>query len=214
MKGNQLPKTEAEWEWGKRYRVWDANRKVFLYPENWVEPELRLPSRFRVSLDEVAALICAKCDADAKRKGARRPAHQRGVRALLIGKSRESALVAAQILARDFGLDLYRIDLSSAVNKYIGETEKNLSRAFDAAEEANALLFFDEADALFGKRAEVKDSHDRYAKIEINYFLQQSEEYAGIAILAIDNRTKIDKKFSRRFQFVLRVPARRKARRK
>ena len=92
--------------------------------------------------------------------------------------------MAAEVLASDLGLDLYRIDLSGVVSKYIGETEKNLRRIFDAAEASGAILFFDEADALFGKRTEVKDSHDRYANIEINYLLQRMEDYHGLAILA------------------------------
>ena len=100
------------------------------------------------------------------------------------------------------------------ISKYIGETEKNLRRVFNAARKSRAVLFFDEADALFGKRTEVHDSHDRYANIEINYLLQRIEEYAGVAILATDKRTKIDNALSRRFDFVIRVPPRRKPRRK
>jgi len=100
------------------------------------------------------------------------------------------------------------------ISKYIGETEKNLRRVFNAARKSRAVLFFDEAGALFGKRTEVHDSHDRYANIEINYLLQRIEEYAGVAILATDKRTKIDNALSRRFDFVIRVPPRRKPRRK
>ena len=124
------------------------------------------------------------------------------------------ALVAAQTLARDLGKKLYRVDLGAVISKYIGETEKNLRRVFNAARKSRAVLFFDEADALFGKRTEVHDSHDRYANIEINYLLQRIEEYAGVAILATDKRTKIDNALSRRFDFVIRVPPRRKPRRK
>ena len=91
--------------------------------------------------------------------------------------------MAAEVLASELGLDLYRIDLSPVVSKYIGETEKNLRRVFDAAEEGGAVLLFDEADALFGKRSEVKDSHDRYANIEVSYLLQRMEAYRGLAIL-------------------------------
>jgi SpoVK/Ycf46/Vps4 family AAA+-type ATPase len=212
--GKQLRKTEAEWEWRKRYRVWDANRKIFLYPENWIEPELRLPTRFRVSLGEVVAFICTECGAETKRTRTRKPARTKGVRVLLIGKNRMGALVAAHTLARDLGKDLYHVDLGAVVSKYIGETEKNLRRVFAAARKSGAVLFFDEADALFGKRTEVHDSHDRYANIEINYLLQRIEEYAGLAILATGNRTNIDDAFTRRFDFVIRVPPRRKPRRK
>ena len=209
-----LRKTEGEWEWREKYRVWDANRKIFLYPENWLEPELRLPTRFRASLGEVVALICPNRGAEKNPKRIRKPARRKGVCVLLTCKNRMGALVATQTLARDLGKNLYRVDLGAVVSKYIGETEKNLSRVFDAAKKRGAVLFFDEADALFGKRTEVKDSHDRYANIGINYLLQRIEEYAGLAILATGNRTKIDNAFSRRFHFVIRVPPRRKARRK
>ncbi len=212
-RGNPLRKTEGEWEWQKKYRIWDANRKIFLYPENWVEPELRLPTRFRESLREVMAFICPNRGAEKNHKRTRRPAQRKGVCLLVTGKNRIGAL-AAQTLAHDLGKNLYRVDLGAVVSKYIGETEKNLRRVFDAANSSGAILFFDEADALFGKRTEVKDSHDRYANIELNYLLQRIEDYAGLAILTTGNRNKIDNAFSRRFHFVICVPQRRKARRK
>ncbi len=212
-RGNPLRKTEGEWEWQKKYRIWDANRKIFLYPENWVEPELRLPTRFRESLHEVMALICPNRGAEKNHKRTRRPAQRKGVCLLVTGKNRIGAL-AAQTLAHDLGKNLYRVDLGAVVSKYIGETEKNLRRVFDAANSSGAVLFFDEADALFGKRTEVKDSHDRYANIELNYLLQRIEDYAGLAILTTGNRNKIDNAFSRRFHFVICVPQRRKTRRK
>ena len=167
----QLRKTQAEWEWRKNYRVWDANRKIFLYPENWIEPELRLSTRLRAALNEVVAFICAKCGAKTKRKAVGKLEHRKSVRVLLTGRDRMGALVAAQTLARDIGKDLYRVDLGGVVSKYIGETEKNLRGVFHAARKSRAVLFLDEADALFGKRSEVKDSHDRFANIEINYLL-------------------------------------------
>jgi SpoVK/Ycf46/Vps4 family AAA+-type ATPase len=104
------------------------------------------------------------------------------------------------------GLDLYKIDLSTVISKYIGETEKNLSRIFDEAETSNAILFFDEADALFGKRSEVRDSHDRYANVEVGYLLQRMEEYEGIAILATNFRKNMDDAFVRRLQFTIEFP--------
>jgi hypothetical protein len=107
-----------------------------------------------------------------------------GISALFAGESGTGKTMAAEVIANELRLNLYRIDLSQVVNKYIGETEKNLRRLFDAAEDGGAILFFDEADALFGKRSEVKDSHDRYANIEINYLLQRMESYRGLAILA------------------------------
>jgi SpoVK/Ycf46/Vps4 family AAA+-type ATPase len=114
--------------------------------------------------------------------------------------------MAAEVLANALSLDLYRIDLSSVVSKYIGETEKNLRRVFDAAEDGGAILFFDEADALFGKRSEVKDSHDRYANIEINYLLQRMESYRGLAVLATNRKGDIDPAFMRRVRFVVNFP--------
>jgi SpoVK/Ycf46/Vps4 family AAA+-type ATPase len=114
--------------------------------------------------------------------------------------------MAAEVLAGDLGLDVYRIDLSAVVSKYIGETEKNLKQVFDAAEEGGVLLLFDEADALFGKRSEVKDSHDRYANIEINYLLQRMESYRGLAVLATNRKGDLDPAFLRRIRFVVNFP--------
>jgi len=129
-----------------------------------------------------------------------------GVSALFAGESGTGKTMAAEVLANDLHLNLYRIDLSSVVSKYIGETEKNLRRLFDAAEEGGALLFFDEADALFGKRSEVKDSHDRYANIEVNYLLQRIESYQGLAILATNLKSSLDSAFLRRLRFVISFP--------
>jgi SpoVK/Ycf46/Vps4 family AAA+-type ATPase len=114
--------------------------------------------------------------------------------------------MAAEVIANELRLNLYRIDLSAVVSKYIGETEKNLRRMFDAAENGGAILFFDEADALFGKRSEVKDSHDRYANIEINYLLQRMEAYRGLAILATNMKSALDTAFLRRLRFIVRFP--------
>jgi SpoVK/Ycf46/Vps4 family AAA+-type ATPase len=126
--------------------------------------------------------------------------------AMFCGSSGTGKTMAAGILARTLDLDLYRIDLSAVVSKYIGETEKNLARIFDAAEAANAILFFDEADALFGKRSEVKDSHDRHANVEVSYLLQRMESYDGIAILATNLRNNLDVAFSRRLQMIVEFP--------
>ena len=129
-----------------------------------------------------------------------------GITALFTGPSGTGKSMAAEVIANALRLNLYRIDLSAVVSKYIGETEKNLRRLFDAAEDGGALLFFDEADALFGKRSEVKDSHDRYANMEINYLLQRMEQYAGVAILATNKRTALDTAFLRRLRFVVTFP--------
>jgi SpoVK/Ycf46/Vps4 family AAA+-type ATPase len=114
--------------------------------------------------------------------------------------------MAAEVLAHELQLDLYRIDLSSVVSKYIGETEKNLRRIFDAAESGGAILLFDEADALFGKRSEVKDSHDRHANVEVSYLLQRMEAYQGLAILTTNLKDSLDQAFLRRIRFVVSVP--------
>jgi len=126
-----------------------------------------------------------------------------GISALFAGESGTGKTMAAEVIANDLGLSLYRIDLSAVVNKYIGETEKNLRRLFDAAEDGGAILFFDEADALFGRRSEVKDSHDRYANIEINYLLQRIESYRGLAILATNMKSALDLAFLRRLRFIV-----------
>jgi SpoVK/Ycf46/Vps4 family AAA+-type ATPase len=114
--------------------------------------------------------------------------------------------MAAEVLANELRLDLYRIDLAGVVSKYIGETEKNLRRVFDAAEDGGAVLLFDEADALFGKRSEVKDSHDRYANIEVSYLLQRMEAYRGLAILTTNQKGALDPAFLRRLRFVVQFP--------
>jgi AAA+ superfamily predicted ATPase len=130
----------------------------------------------------------------------------RGLAALFSGPSGTGKTMSATILARALGLDLYKIDLAGVVSKYIGETEKNLDRIFEEARTANIVLFFDEADALFGKRSEVKDAHDRYANIEISYLLQKMEGYEGVSILATNFSQNLDEAFGRRMQFVVEFP--------
>jgi hypothetical protein len=129
-----------------------------------------------------------------------------GISALFAGSSGTGKTMAAEVLANELRLDLYRIDLSSVVSKYIGETEKNLRRVFDAAETGAAMLLFDEADALFGKRTEVKDSHDRYANIEVSYLLQRMEAYRGLAILTTNMKGSLDPAFLRRIHFMVQFP--------
>ena len=130
----------------------------------------------------------------------------KGLNVLFAGPSGTGKTMAAEIMAGELGLDLYKIDLSTVVSKYIGETEKNLARIFAEAQTSNAILFFDEADALFGKRSEVHDSHDRYANIEISYLLQKMEEYEGIAILATNLHRNMDDAFVRRMVFTVHFP--------
>jgi len=130
----------------------------------------------------------------------------RGVSALLAGGPGTGKTLAAEVVAGELGLDLFRVDLAGVVSKYIGETEKNLDRVFDAAERANAVILFDEAEALFGKRSEVRDSHDRYANLEIAYLLQKIEAFGGVALLATNLRQQLDDAFSRRLDFVIHLP--------
>lgn len=129
-----------------------------------------------------------------------------GISALFAGDSGTGKTTAAEAIAHELDLDLYRIDLSMVVNKYIGETEKNLKKIFDAAEDGGAILLFDEADALFGKRSEVKDSHDRYANIEVGYLLQRMESYRGLAILTTNLKNSLDRAFTRRIRFIVNFP--------
>ena len=129
-----------------------------------------------------------------------------GISELFAGATGTGKTMAAEVLANHLRLDLFRIDLSAVVSKWLGETEANLRRLFDAAEDGGAILFFDEADALFGKRTEVKDSHDRYANIEINYLLQRMESYSGLAILATNMKSALDQAFLRRLRIVLDFP--------
>jgi hypothetical protein len=129
-----------------------------------------------------------------------------GLKVLFAGESGTGKTMAAQVLGAELGLDLFRVDLATIVSKYIGETEKNLERIFTAADGSNAILFFDEADALFGKRSEVSDSHDRYANIEVAYLLQRMEAYPGAVILATNFRRNIDDAFVRRLDFVIDFP--------
>lgn len=129
-----------------------------------------------------------------------------GISALFAGESGTGKTMAAEVLANELHLDLYRIDLSGVVSKYIGETERNLRRVFDAAETSGAMLLFDEADALFGKRSEVRDSHDRYANIEVSYLLQRMEAYRGLAVLTTNMKAALDGAFSRRLSFVVQFP--------
>ncbi len=137
---------------------------------------------------------------------ARRGRRGLGLSALFSGPSGTGKTLAAEVVAAELCLDLYRIDLSAVVSKYVGDTEKNLKQVFDAAEEGGVVLLFDEAEALFGKRSEVKDSHDRYANIEIGYLLQRMESYQGVAILTTNLKSTLDQAFQRRLRFIVDFP--------
>lgn len=168
--------------------------------------DIVIPDDIRADLKAVAAQVRHRGAVYGDGGFARKLVRGRGVSALFAGPSGVGKTMAAEVIARELDLDLYRIDLSRVISKYIGETEQNLRRVFDAAEAGGAVLFFDEADALFGKRSEVKDSHDRYANIEISYLLQRMETYSGLAVLATNLKSHIDGAFLRRLRFVIDLP--------
>ncbi|MGH2370578.1 MAG: ATP-binding protein, partial [Chloroflexota bacterium] len=168
--------------------------------------DLVLPEAQRQVLREIAIHVRQRARVYETWGFAAKSARGLGISALFAGPSGTGKTMAAEVLAHELRLDLYRIDLSSVVSKYIGETEKNLRRVFDAAEAGGAILLFDEADALFGKRSEVKDSHDRYANIEISYLLQRMEAYRGLAILTTNLKSALDTAFLRRLRFVVQFP--------
>jgi SpoVK/Ycf46/Vps4 family AAA+-type ATPase len=155
---------------------------------------------------EVRAALRAIADR-ARVASDRRPGiGSRGECALLAGGDAAARTAAASAIAGELGLELLRVDLSAVVSKYIGETEKNLARLFERAERSSVVLFFDEADALFGKRTGVKDAHDRYANLEVNYLLQRIEGFGGLAILAANSEHRIDPAFFRRVAAVVKFP--------
>ncbi len=168
--------------------------------------QLVLPAKQREILQEIAAQVRHQARVYETWGFGRQSSRGLGISALFAGVSGTGKTMAAEVLARELDLDLYRIDLSSIVSKYIGETEKNLARVFDAAEEGGAILLFDEADALFGKRSQIKDSHDRYANVEVSYLLQRMESYSGLAILTTNMRDALDEAFLRRLRFIVDFP--------
>lgn len=196
----------ALWEAGRsqaRTRIGDLAQ--------WIEPvarwdDLVLPANEKTLLRDIASHVKHRSTVYETWGFSSLSSRGLGISALFAGTSGTGKTMASEVLANELQLDLYRIDLSSVVSKYIGETEKNLRRVFDAAEDGGAILFFDEADALFGKRSEVKDSHDRYANIEINYLLQRMECYRGLAVLATNMRKAMDPAFLRRIRFVVNFP--------
>jgi ATP-dependent 26S proteasome regulatory subunit len=168
--------------------------------------EIVLPTPQLAMLREIAAHVRQRAKVYETWGFAQKCARGLGISALFAGASGTGKTLAAEVLASELRLDLYRIDLSQVVSKYIGETEKNLRRVFDAAEEGGAILLFDEADALFGRRSEVKDSHDRYANIEVSYLLQRMEAYRGLAILTTNMKDALDPAFLRRIRFIVQFP--------
>ena len=168
--------------------------------------DLVLPERQKYTLQEIVAHLRQRSKVYGSWGFGGKSQRGLGITALFAGASGTGKTLAAEVLAQELQLDLYKIDLSTVVSKYIGETEKNLSKIFDAAESGGVILLFDEADALFGKRNEVKDSHDRYANIEVSYLLQRMESYRGLAILTTNLPDSIDKAFIRRIRFIVQFP--------
>jgi hypothetical protein len=168
--------------------------------------DLVLAEPQKSTLLEIAAHVRHRFTVDERWGFAAKSARGLGISVLFAGESGTGKTMAAEVLANELHLELYRIDLSAVVSKYIGETEKNLARVFDVAQDSGAILLFDEADALFGKRSEVKDSHDRYANIEVSYLLQRMETYRGLAILTTNQKAALDTAFQRRLRFVLHFP--------
>ncbi len=196
-------------------RLWDACR-MHARPRlealaQRVEPaaaweDIVLPAKQMETLRQIAIQVRHRATVYQSWGFATKGSRGLGISAMFAGPSGAGKTMAAEVLANDLRLDLYRIDLSQVVSKYIGETEKNLRRVFDAAEAGAAILLFDEADALFGKRSEVKDSHDRYANIEVSYLLQRMEAYRGLAILTTNRKSALDQAFLRRIRFVVEFP--------
>jgi SpoVK/Ycf46/Vps4 family AAA+-type ATPase len=168
--------------------------------------DLVLPQRVLQQLQEVEAGVRLRHQVHARWGFGGKLGSQTGASVLFSGVSGTGKTMAAGVVARSLGLELYKIDLSCVVSKYIGETERNLARIFDEAERSSAVLFFDEADALFGKRSEVKDAHDRYANIEVAYLLQRMEQFSGLAVLATNLSRNMDEAFVRRLQHVIEFP--------
>jgi hypothetical protein len=168
--------------------------------------DLVLPPDNRAQLEEICTAARSRRRVYQDWGFERKLALGAGLNVLFAGPSGVGKTMSAEILAGELGLDVYAIDLSSVVSKYIGETEKNLSRVFDEAEATNGVLFFDECDALFGKRTEIRDAHDRYANIEVNYLLQRIDRYDGIIILATNLRSNLDAAFTRRIRYAVEFP--------
>lgn len=172
----------------------------------YAEDDIVLPPDQQRLLQEIAATVRNRTQVLDDWGVGRKLASSPGIAILFAGPPGTGKTMAAEVIAGKLGLDLYKIDLATVVSKYIGETEKNLERIFNAAEASNAILLFDEADALFGKRSEVRDSHDRYANIEVSYLLQRMEAYDGVTILATNLRANLDEAFTRRLQFAVDFP--------
>jgi SpoVK/Ycf46/Vps4 family AAA+-type ATPase len=194
------------WEAARTSARARLNDVAQLIPARATWDDLVLPPEQSGTLRQIAANVRRRFQVYEAWGFASRSPHGSGITALFAGPSGTGKTMAAEVLAEELKLDLFRVDLSSVVSKYIGETEKHLRRIFEAAEESGAILLFDEADALFGKRSEVRDSHDRYANLEVSYLLQRMEAYTGLAILTTNAKQSLDSAFLRRLRFVVAFP--------
>jgi hypothetical protein len=200
------PATEDLIEAGRALTTPDLGRFAVSLQPRYTWPDIALPPEKMQQLRQVAAWMKFRRTIHHEWGFGEKLSRGKGLIVLFTGPTGTGKTMAAEILASELSLDLFQIDLSSVVSKYIGETEKNLSAIFRGAEESQALLFFDEADALFGKRTEVKDAHDRYANIEVNYLLQRVEQYQGVVVLATNMQRNLDDAFLRRIQEVIEFP--------
>ncbi|UBV44957.1 ATP-binding protein (plasmid) [Deinococcus taeanensis] len=202
----QGARLEAAWEAarGANRRLMGALAQRVDSRASW--DDLVLPDADRMALQQIAAHVRHRSQVY-EELGLARPGRGRSITALFSGPSGTGKTLSAEVLARELNLDLYRVDLSSTVSKYIGETEKNLKRIFDAADQGGCVLLFDEADSVFGKRGEVRDSNDRYANTQVNYLLQRLETFNGLAVLTTNLESSMDVAFMRRLQFVINFRA-------
>ena len=206
LRGDRNVNTRDLWDACREQSSWELRQLAHQIRPVYDWHDIVVPDEVRRQLREIAAQVTHRTRVYREWGFGAKLARGRGVSALFSGVSGTGKTMAAEILANELHLDLYGVDLAGVVSKYIGETEKNLRRIFDAAERSGAILFFDEADALFGKRTEVKDSHDRFANIEINYLLQRMEEYRGLSILATNRKSDVDRAFLRRIRFLVDFP--------
>ena len=205
--GEDAAVTEEDlWEACRDQSSWELRQLAHAVEPSFTWDDIVLPPEVLAQLRELSAQVAYRAKVYRHWGFGAKIGCGLGISALFSGVSGTGKTMAAEILARHLRLDLYRVDLAGVVSKYIGETEKNLKKIFDAAERSGAILFFDEADALFGKRMDVKDSHDRFANIEVNYLLQRMENFNGLSILATNRKSDVDRAFLRRLRFLVDFP--------
>lgn len=201
---NSIPKKlKMIWEICSYFAKPKVNQLAYQLEVRATWDDLKLPSKTKNLLHEIVNHVKYKPEIFEAYGFNQKYSRNKGVSVLFTGESGTGKTMAAEVLANELQLNLYRIDLSQVINKYIGETEKNLKQIFDAAEAGGCILLFDEADAIFGKRSEVKDSHDRYSNIQVGYLLQRMEEFEGVAILTTNMKNCFDKAFDRRIRFIV-----------